>query len=168
MKKYIFDSHGGQINCDVCGNHTFHVQVWSLPGDKYGIARRSQCFGDINLDDISRDEVVRELDKARGMMHVRHCIQGARDMSRAIKRGKHAQPAEVKIVEPSRQTEPEWFLPGDTLSVVDPHPIALTYRRVVEEASDGWGGARYMYSITFPTAAPERARATPSQEADTF
>ena len=160
MKKYIFDSHGGQINCDVCGNHTFHVQVWSLPGDKYGIARRSQCFGDLNLDDISRDEVVRELDKARGMMHVRQCIQGARDMSRAIKRGKHAQPAEVKIVEPSRQTEPEWY--------VSPDRDYLARRSVNPALGGGWTGVRYAYSITFPTEATDWAHATLSQEADTF
>lgn len=160
MKEYIFDSHGGRINCDVCGNHTFHVQVWSLPGDKYGIARRSQCFGDLNLDDISRDEVVRELDKARGMMHVRHCIQGARDMSRAIKRGKHAQPAGVKVVEPSRQTESDWFLPGDQ---------GYRARRSVNPTvGGGWTGSRYTYSITFPTAVAEWAHATPSQEADIF
>lgn len=89
--KTLLEMNLGYVTCDIDGEGYNSIAVWqdeSMPEDKqFRFIRNSRCYGNLDIQDISKDELIEHVKAARFFIGSRRARKQFNEFLRDLKRG---------------------------------------------------------------------------------
>lgn len=118
----------GYVNCDICGEGYNGIGVWFDPNadrDKpFRFIRNSKCYGNIDVNGLSKEDLLAQLDAAAFMVATRYARRQFRDFVRQVRNDK------IKVL----QDDPTAVAPA--VVTWDPEPMLDQYLAEIDDDDD--------------------------------